>query len=372
MQGCAALVWLALIALLWAVWGHKVREWPSQRKEFRRAQAAARQALARQHANTGMRLMQEKNWPEAIDAFDRALDLLETDQGEAGYESEPRLEASLLFYRGFALEQTGQLEEAVADYEDCQAIYGRLHEEPQYVAAVRQGFLLTRLGRGQEAEQHLRQTLSALQRAPPSLSWLQAETFSILAAYLLHERQPARALEYAEEGLRTAHHLRDAAMQASFLHATGEALRALGRPEDALHGYEQSLDLYRRMGETGKQASVRRDMMSLYQLGGQWDKALAWLQACLVDEEREQNKQAQAQICYDMACIHIDLGNLQDAGKLLQHSISLFRQAEDHEGIDRVGRTMMGFSILVHRHITADQMTFRDVERGSKSNKDES
>ena len=39
----------------------------------------------------------------------------------AEYQDDPSQEVSLLFYRGFALEQMGEPEEAIADYEDCQA-----------------------------------------------------------------------------------------------------------------------------------------------------------------------------------------------------------------------------------------------------------
>jgi len=360
MEWQAILLWTAFFVLFWAHW--LLREEPRRRREARQKQAAARQAIAQQQSAAAMRLLEEKKWPEAIDVFDRALDAL---------QDAPSQEAAMLFYRGFAREQTGELEEAIADYADCEAVYGSPQEDPQYLAAVRRGIVLARLERKQEAEQHLRETLKALQRGPNSLSWLQVEAFRILVALLHRARDPAPALESAQEGTRVAQRLRDAAAQAGFLRAAGDSLQALDRREEALHQYEQSLDLYRRIGGTSGGAMVKTDIARLYQLGGQWDEALDWLQTCLADEERDQNKQRQAELCYDIACVHIDQGNLQDAGRLLQRSMSLFRQTEDHGGMDRVGRTLMGLSILVHRRITAHQMTFRDVERGSKPKKEE-
>jgi tetratricopeptide (TPR) repeat protein len=355
--------WIVLFALPWALWMHRtLQEQLKLRDQARRKQAAARGFAARRHSEAGMRLLKEKRWAEAIQSFDVALAKLRND---------PSQEASLLFYRGFALEQMDEVKEAIADYEECQAVDGRLHQDPQYVAAVREGLLLGKVGRTEEAEQHLQETIAALQHGPQSLSWLQVEAFQILAGLFRRVQDLDRAIDYAQQGARTAHRLRDAAAQAVFLRAAGDDLRALGRPDQALRSYEQSLDLHRRLGGTSGGAAVKRDIALLYQLQGQWDKALAWLQACLADEERDQNKHRQAQLCYDIACLRIDQGNLQEAGRLLQQSISLFRQAEDHEGIDQVGRTMMGLSILVHRRVTAHQMTFRDVERGSaKSNKE--
>jgi len=377
------LLWIALQALPYVSWYRRGPEpAPGSRRQARQAPAPTRESIVQQHSDAGMLSLNEKNWAEAVSAFDRALDVLGAKpprsvlglrfrrrKAESPDDSDRKL--PLLLYRGFALEQLGELEKAMADYQNCQAIYGSLQQDPQYLAAVRQGLLLARLGRADDAEQHLRRTLAALRQAPEPVLQLQIETLEILVGLSRQIRNPARALEYAQEGLRAGHHLRDAAAQANFLRAAGDALQALDRPDEALRSYEQSLDLYRRIGETGHQAPVKRDIALVYQLTGQWDKALAWLQACLVEEEREQNKQSQARLCYDIACLHIDQGNLQDAGKLLQQSISLFRQAEDHEGIDRVGRTMMGLSILVHRRVTAHQMTFRDVERGSAKSEKE-
>jgi tetratricopeptide (TPR) repeat protein len=405
MEWWAVFFWILLLAVPWTLWMRRtLQEWPKLRREARQAQATTWESAVRRHADTGVRLLKEKKWPEAIDAFDDALDILqprqprqalptpqtppkargavartrgavaETQGGvperEAEYRDDPSQEVSLLFYRGYALEQMGELEEAIADYEDCQAIYGGLYQDMQYVAAVRQGDVLAKLGRSQEAEQHLQRTITALQRGPQSVSWLQIEAFHILVGMSREMHNHARAVEYAQQGARAAHRMRDATARAGFLRMAGYNLDTVGESEGALRCYEQSLDVYRRLGETGGGARVTQDIATLYQLQGQWDKALSWLQACLADEERDQNKHRQAQLCYDIACVYIDQGNLRDAGRLLQQSISLFRQIEDHQGIDQVGRTMMGLSILVHRRITAHQMTFRDVERGVKSNKE--
>jgi tetratricopeptide (TPR) repeat protein len=393
MEWRAVFFWILLLAVPWTLWMRRtLQEWPKLRREARQAQAATWESAVRRHADTGVRLLREGKWAEAIDAFDDALDELQPRQPrqavptpptsptsprtrgavaerEAENRGDPSQEVSLLFYRGYALEQMGELEEAIADYEDCQAIYGHLHDKMQYVAAVRQGDVLAKLGRSQEAEQHLQKTITALQQGPQSVSWLQIEAFHILVSMSRAMHNHTRAVEYAQQGVRAAHRMRDATARAGFLRIAGYNLDTVGESEGALRCYEQSLDVYRRLGETDSGARVTQDIATLYQQQGQWDKALAWLQACLADEERDQNKRRQAQLCYDIACVYIDQGDLRDAGRFLQQSISLFRQIEDHQGIDRVGRTMMGLSILVHRRITAHQMTFRDVERGVKSNK---
>jgi len=359
MEWWGALVWVMMLALPWLYSTRQAMQgWnrPSPQEQ------GALLAQVAQERDAGMRLLKENKWAEAIDAFDRALDALQDD---------PRQEVALLFYRGFSLEQMGELEEAIGDYEDCQAIYGRLHQDLQYAAAVRQGVLLAKLKRNEEAEKHLRRTIVALQRAPESISWLQVEALEVLGGLYYRVPDPARMVECAQQGARAAHGLRNAVAEAGFWQRAGDGLRSLGRVDEALHSYEQSLDLYRRIGEGRQEAIVKHSIGSIYQSAGNWDKSLVWLQACLLDEEREENKGAQALLCYDIGCMHIDQGNLGDAGSLLQRSMSLFRQIEDHRGMDEVGRTLMGLSILVHRRITASQPTFRDIERGSARSKKE-
>jgi tetratricopeptide (TPR) repeat protein len=360
----AVVLWLVLLALPWiALIRHAIRK----REQLHRYSAEdSVPALTRitQQRDAGMQLIEKDQWSEAMAAFDRGLGLLQDDP-------DPRLEVELLFYRGFGLEQLGKLEEATSSYADCQTIYGRLHHELQYAAAVRQGILLARLKRNSEAEHHLLRTITALQRAPESVSWLQVEAHQILAGLFYRVPDYTRAVACVQQGARAAHGLHNAAAEASFLQAAGDGLRLLGRLDEALHNYERSLDLYRRIGEGREEAVVKRNISLIHQSAGHWDKSLAWLQACLLDEEREQNKGGQAMLCYDMACLHIDQGNLQDAGSLLQRSMSLFRQTEDRQGLDEVGRTLMGLSILVHRRMTGSRMTFRDIERGTKSKKED-
>lgn len=351
------LICLALLVPLWAVWMDlELRKWFKVRSQALKARKAEKHRAAQNRFKAGIQSLREDKLLEALTAFDSALHLLEDDPG---------LEVAVLCHRGFTLERLQRLEEALRAYADCQKVYGRMHDELQYLAAVRQGLVLANMGRWQEADAHLWKTIQALQRGGPTVVRLQLEAFKILVAVCQRAGHHSRVLEYGLEAARAAQRLGDAAAHARFLRALGDALAMLNRPDDALRSYEQSLDLFRRAGHEHGVSAVQRDVGRLYLQMGAWESARIWLHACLAEEERGGDRRGEGQLCYDMACLCMDQGDLQQAGVFLQRSMSLFRQTEDHEGIAEVGRTMMGLSVLMHRHITADQMTFRDIERGS-------
>ena len=308
-----------------------------------------------QHAQEGRALIQEEKWPEALAALDRALALVE--QGSA-------LKAELHFERAQTLEHMRRFEEAIADYAAC-----RLAEpttgQPKHrdLAAFRQGHLLAQLSRWQEAELSLQECLRStvlVEHSPLRLSALR-----ILLGVYQATRRHEQALQCAREVERLAREQRDEPLQALALDMEGDIYLALGESLEALHRYEQSLDLFRKQGNVDAESVVKRDIARLYRTSGQWDKAARWLGVCLKEEQSGDHWAEQARITYDLGCLHIHAGHLLQAGAYLQRSMALFRQAEDRSGAEVAGRTLMGLSILMHRQATAGWLTFGDLQRGS-------
>jgi tetratricopeptide (TPR) repeat protein len=316
------------------------------------------QALV-QSWDAGRSLVQQQKWPEALEALDRALELVEYD---------PALKAELHFHRGYALEHMKQLEEAISSYAACQLAECNEKTKYRHIAAFRQGYLQVQLERWQQAELSLRTAIQEASRM--HLVAMQVNAMRILLGLYQTTRRYAQALECAHEVERVARALRDEPTQAMALDVQGDLYLALGQPSEALHHYERSLDLFRQLGNVEAQSVVKQDIAKLYRTSGQWERAVRWLIVCLQEEERAENWRGQARIAYDLACLHIHKGELSNAGSYLQRSMGLFRQAEDRAGADLVGRTLMGLSILMHREATANWLTFGDIARGSSKLKD--
>jgi tetratricopeptide (TPR) repeat protein len=225
--------------------------------------------------------------------------------------------------------------------------------------------VLTQLGRWQQAEEKLRQCIQETQRVP--VPKLRLSALRVLLGLYRATRRHAQAAQCVQEALQVARSLGDRPTEASLLDTAGDVAAAQNRAEDALCNYELSLDLFRRLQHGRAVVVVQEDIARLYVTRGQWDTALAWLQVCLDEKERTQDLLGQAQINYEIACLMINNGELDEAANLLLRSVGLFRRAPggDKTNIDQVGRTLMGLGVLIQRQATADQMTYRDIERGS-------
>nr|MBC7245328.1 tetratricopeptide repeat protein [Chloroflexota bacterium] len=318
--------------------------------------------LVEQGLATVLDLLKRQNWSDAVATVDAVLALA------AIYD--PSRQAELYYYKGYALEQMKQLEQAAQAYQKCQiAEVGQAERKYFRHAAFRHGYLLTQLQRWDEAAEKLQSVIAEARRFP--MPELQLTTLRILLGVYRAKGDHARALSCAQEGLRLARNAMNEAMMALFLDLAGDAYLSLGQPEEALHHYEQSLDLYRKLGHTNAALMVEQDIGRLYQACAELDKALEWFHTCLWAEQRLQNKRGQAQHCYDIACHYMSAEQLDKAAEYLQQSIALFRQAQDKSGVDQVGRALMGLSIMMQRRATAGQMTFRDIERATAKGKKE-
>jgi tetratricopeptide (TPR) repeat protein len=346
-------LWLLLPGGLWLAW---LYGWLRPRRRERLIQ------LVRERREAGYRLVEQHKWPEAVAALDKALAIVATHV--------PLQEADLYFYKGYALEQMQQFEQALSAYAACQASKaGPSLRKYRPLAAFRQGYLLAHLERWKEAERKLQQSIKDARRVP--LPRVQLSALRILLRVHQATHRYARALRCAQEALPLTHNLGDESEEALLLDTAGDIHLALGESEQALRKYEQSLDLFRKLGHVDTALVVMRDIGALYQACGEWDKAFAWFEACLQEAEHAQNLAGQAPIVYDMACLHVNRGDLDAAAGLLLRSMGLYRQAQDRSGADQVGRTLIGLGVRMHRQATSGQMTFRDIERGSARMKEE-
>ena len=297
---------------------------------------------------------------EALSLIDRLLIRVAQEETDA-----TDLELEVRMRRGGVLRQLKRYDEALAEYRLCQS-KGHLawDKSRRYEAAFAEGELLISLGQQQAG---VRLLLSTLESNPPAQAPFQVRVLQKVAETYYASGDHNRGLQLAEQGAALAEKGRLPMAKASLLRLAARCQMALGRSEEALATLQRTLDVYRLTNSAAGQVDVKREIGRLYQATGQWPRAASWLRACLEDVEAVEDLRGQARLCYDIACLSIDQGALVEGGMFLQRSLSLFRQVDDRDGIDEAGRTMMGLTVLIHRVATADQMTFRDIERGVKS-----
>jgi tetratricopeptide (TPR) repeat protein len=343
-------------------------------REFLAQEERARRLDAQAVAGEGAKLLKQGQWAEALEAFDRAAACLQGDSEQGSPDqrapggASTELLDSLHVNSGRALERLGRKDEALREYEACQDSEGQLPQNawPQ-LAGFHRGTLLVRAGDTAQGAAVLRRVLDGRPHLPREL---QLDALFTLTGACRVAGDHAQALELARQGVTLAQRSGNALAEARMLRLAARSEMALDNFEDALLDLQRSLDLYRVRDNVTGEVEIKRDIARLYQATGDWLLAFSWLRACLEDEEVAEDRGAEARLCYDIACLSIDQGSLLEAGMFLQRSLALFRQAQDRQGIDEAGRTMMGLTVLIHRLATEDQLTYRDIERGSKLSRD--
>jgi len=346
---------------------------------MRRSEEALQDAL--KDARTAIR---RDDWQAAVSACDRAGSMLSHSdivlwlerlvRGSRGLE---RIKAEvatarsdMYFFRAFALENLGRLDQAAAEYDRCLEFIDR-GARPLRIPQVylRQGLVLARLGRWAESEKKLQWCAANIE--DPSLHRLRLDALRTLAALCWTTRRSEEALNYTREALRFARTMVEEFAEGQLLDALGDMHTALNQYDEGLRNYELSLDVFRRLGHGGALMMLQRDIAHLFQRQGDWPKALAWLQVCLREAESNEDLATQAATAYELGCLHIIRGDLGDAIGLLMRSMGLFRRVQDKEGVSRVGSTLMGLGITMQRQASADRMTYGDIVRGSVKKPDE-
>jgi len=278
--------------------------------------------------------------------------------------------AALRFYKAYALESMGRVQEALVAYDQCQreptdatvARYSAL-------AGFRQGLLFSRQLRWGQAERCLKHCIRLAQAVP--LPSLELSATSMLVRICRTMGRHAEALGRLERALAIARLLGDEAAQAQAYDVAGDLYRAAANYHRALQSYEQSLDLFRKLGNAEGALVTQLDIGALYQASGSWEKAGAWYRACLREAEESGRTVDQAAVLYELACLHIHKGEARKAAQMLLRDMSLYRQIRDARGADRAGRMLLGLGVWMQRRLTENQLTFRDIERGSAQEDDQ-
>lgn len=328
--------------------------------------------------------VRRSSWQAALAASDGALSLLSRcdivvwlEQCMTGGGSLRQLKmdgaaarAEMHLDKALALENLGRLDQAVVEYDRCLAAADRTAKSRYVlVATLRQGSSLARLGRWNESEEKLKWCLTkSEERLSPEL---RLDALRNLAMVCWATGRPEEALRHTREALGMVRDMGDEFAEGQLLDALGDMALTLNRPDEALRNYELSLDVFRKLGHRGALTTLQRDIAHLYQMQGDWTKSMAWLRVCLREAELGEDLANQAMTTYEIGCLHMIHGDFGEAFDLLTRSMGLFRRGQDKNGVSRVGSTLMGLGITMHRQATADRMTFGEIVRGSAKKMEE-
>jgi len=129
-----------------------------------------------------------------------------------------------------------------------------------------------------------------------------------------------------QTALASAQRLGDREAQALVHRSLGHATTQVGSYHDAVHHYEQALDLYRQLGDREGQARVLLGLGFAHDRQGQYRHALAHCLQALDVYKALGDQMRQASILNNIGWCHVRLGSYQDALAYCQQALNLHQE----------------------------------------------
>jgi DNA-binding SARP family transcriptional activator/Flp pilus assembly protein TadD len=129
-----------------------------------------------------------------------------------------------------------------------------------------------------------------------------------------------------QTALASAQRLGDRQAQALVLRSLGHGSTQAGSYQDAVHQYEEALDLYRQLGDREGQARVLLGLGFIHDRQGQYRRALEHCLQALEVYKALGDRARQASILNNIGWCHVRLGSYQDALACCQQALALHQE----------------------------------------------
>ncbi len=282
-----------------------------------------------------------------------------------------KLKGRILGELGEVLSHTGELEKAIARYEEALRDYSWALNRSEKVK------IYSRLSRAWESRSEYERALQVLKEGMEKLGGgakgrLPAELLADMAMVELRKGDFDSCLRLAQEGLKVLGSRKTCRVGGLLYNVLGNAYFYRGEPKKAEKFYLKSLgireklgnqraissslnnlgNIYFVQGEHSKAVDYHTrsleiserignimgvsgsyiNLGNIYQVGGQPSKALGYFQRSLEINRKVGDKNGQASCMNNIAGIHIDKGDYQEAAQLFRESQEIFRQIGNRFG----------------------------------------
>ncbi|MCW5206911.1 tetratricopeptide repeat protein, partial [Desulfobulbus sp. F5] len=228
-------------------------------------------------------------------------------------------------------------------------------DDPEVKALKKQADQAFENGRFSEVEELLDHIDERCDKAILQLHKIQAEAAAALEkqqlckAENLVSRAKLQRLQYRYE--KSAQYFQEAAAalpeghkneRAGYLGAAGNDLDDIARYAEALSLYEQSLSIFRDIGDRQGEAKSLNNIGLIYQAQGEYDKSLAYLEQSLPIFQNFSDTESEGVPLNNIANIYKAKGDYPKALKYFEQSLLLLREINHKEGegvtLDNIGQ----------------------------------
>ncbi len=140
---------------------------------------------------------------------------------------------------------------------------------------------------------------------------------------------PQAALEPLNQGLSLTIQVDNPEQKALILHAIGLSYRMMNKPDEAMHNYQEAMDINRRLGLKRNLAINFVEMAQVQNTMGKSDAALASYEQALKIQNEIGIRKEVGDTLIDMAVVYQDRGQYDKALQVLKESLQIQRDAGD-------------------------------------------
>ena len=174
----------------------------------------------------------------------------------------------------------------------------------------------------------LEEALEAARAGDPRDRWAEARALTFLAIVTIHERSAAEVLDLAMQSLEVGRDLDDAFTIAVAHQTVANAMRRLGRLDEAWTLADQATRSFVDLGAPWERASAQGDRGNIARLLGRFDEAETDLREALATCREIKERTLAAWTSSELARVLIARGELAEAESLLRHPSTLFAVTE--------------------------------------------
>lgn len=284
----------------------------------------------------------------AIGAYEQSLaigrEMLDaTTPGSPEWRAARGAEGHTLTSLGHAQAVLGDLQRAVVAYEQALAIHRQLGDRGE------EGAVLVALGNAYAATGQARRAIGAYEEAlalvrevydtatQGSPKWVvgrrtEANTLDGLGAACKSRGEIGRAIECIEQSLAIYRELGDRPAAGGCLSYLGNAYAELGKPLQAIDAYERALALHRDLGDWRRAAADLANLgLACVEVGRARQAAEAYAQ-CLAIQQQHGDRRSEANALCNLAMACTAVGELQQAVGYCEQALAIHREMGDWRG----------------------------------------
>ncbi len=259
----------------------------------------------------------------ALEHYQRALNLCPLE--------DKKEQAAISQYLGMLKANRGEIEEAIALYQQSLAIEEQIGDVQGKAATLHQlGNIKANTGEIEEAIALYQQSLAIKEQIGNVQT--KAMTLYCLGNIKANTGEIEEAIALYQQSLAINEQIGNVQTKAMTLHQLGNIKANTGEIEEAIALYQQSLVIDEQIGNVQGKAATLHQLGMLKANRGEIEEALALYQQSLAIKEQIGNVQGKAATLHQLGMLKADTGEIEEAIALYQQSLAINEQIGNIEG----------------------------------------